>query len=70
MVDRLTKRSSQLHMNPFSGQVVPEFGDETIREVIEGPFRIIYQSFVTVIYVLAVVHGARILTKESLRDQG
>ena len=70
MVDRLTSRSIQIQEYPFSGQAVPEFGDESIREVIEGPFRLIYQFTTTATCVLAVIHGARILTKESLIDQG
>ena len=70
MVDRLTSRSIQIQEHPYSGQIVPEFGDETIREVIEGPFRMIYQSTARAIYVLAVMHGARIPTKETLTDKG
>ena len=37
MVDRLTSRSIQIHEHPFSGEMVPEFGDVAVREVIEGP---------------------------------
>ncbi len=70
MVDRLTSRSVQIQDHPFSGQMVPEFGNESIREVIEGPFRIIYQPLGSVLFVLGVIHGARILTENSLTEQG
>ncbi len=42
MVDRLTRRSIQIAEFPLSGRSVPEYEMEQIREVIEGPFRIIY----------------------------
>lgn len=70
MVDRLTSRSVQIHDHPHSGEVVPEFGDETIREVIEGPCRVIYRVDADTLYVLSVIHGARMLTPESLQNRG
>jgi toxin ParE1/3/4 len=42
MVDRLTRRSQQIVSHPKSGRIVPEFEIDKIREVIEGPYRIIY----------------------------
>ncbi|MEI7881209.1 MAG: type II toxin-antitoxin system RelE/ParE family toxin [bacterium] len=59
MVDRLTRRSEQIATFPQSGRIVPEYRLEQIREVIEGPYRIIYHIKSDQIDVLAVVHGAR-----------
>lgn len=59
MVDRLTRRSQQIADFPFSGRTVPEYEDESVREVLEGPYRIIYRTKSDQIDVLAVVHGAR-----------
>lgn len=42
MVDQLTRRSQQIAEFPFSGRRVPEYHIDQIREVIEGPYRIIY----------------------------
>jgi toxin ParE1/3/4 len=42
IVDRLTRRSRQIAGFPRSGRVVPEANDINTREVIEGPYRIIY----------------------------
>ena len=42
VVDRLTKRSMQLEQFPLSGRMVPEAEMSQIREVLEGPYRIIY----------------------------
>ena len=62
MVDRLTRRSQQIGEFPFSGRSVPEYEMEQIREVIEGPYRIIYYIKTDQIDVLAVLHGARDFT--------
>jgi plasmid stabilization system protein ParE len=59
MIDRLTKRSRQIGNFPYSGRMVPEFEEDQIREVIEGPYRIIYYIKPDQIDVLAVIHGAR-----------
>ena len=59
MVDRLTKRSRQIGSFPGSGRIVPEFEVEQVREVIEGPYRIIYYTRPDQIDILAVVHGAQ-----------
>jgi plasmid stabilization system protein ParE len=70
IVDRLTSRSIQIHDHPFSGEMVPEFGDESIREVIEWPYRIVYKVSESALFVLAVIHGSRLLTQESMDNQG
>jgi toxin ParE1/3/4 len=59
VVDRLTKRTQQIRNFPLSGRVVPEFNAPQIREVIEGPYRIIYYIKPDQIDVLAVIHGAQ-----------
>jgi addiction module RelE/StbE family toxin len=59
MVDRITRRSQQIADFPFSGRKVPEYDFEKIREVIEGPYRLIYHIKPDQIDVLAVIHGAR-----------
>ena len=70
MVDRLTSRSIQIQGQSMSGEMVPEFGDVTIREVIEGPYRLIYQAVGSTLFVIAVIHGARTLTTELLETKG
>ncbi|MBI5192300.1 MAG: type II toxin-antitoxin system RelE/ParE family toxin [Nitrospirae bacterium] len=61
MVDRLTRRSQQIADFPLSGRKVPEFEMEQIREVIEGPYRIIYHIKPDQIDVLAVIHGSQVI---------
>jgi plasmid stabilization system protein ParE len=65
MVDRLTRRSRQIAEFPQSGRVVPEYQMEQVREVIESPYRIIYCIKPDQIDVLAVVHAARNVLRES-----
>jgi addiction module RelE/StbE family toxin len=59
LVDRLTRRSRQIADFPLSGRKVPEYEMDQIREVIEGPYRIIYYIKPDQIDVLAVVHGSQ-----------
>jgi toxin ParE1/3/4 len=59
VVDRLSRRSEQIALFPLSGRIVPEFRLDQIREVFEGPYRIIYLIKADCIEVLAVIHGAR-----------
>jgi plasmid stabilization system protein ParE len=59
MVDRITARSKQLGRFPQSGQVVPEFGDPSLREIVEGAYRVIYRVLEKKVSVVAVVHAAR-----------
>lgn len=59
MVDRLTRRSSQIAGFPFSGREVPEYRLKQIRQVIEGSYRIIYFIKSDGIDVLAVLHCAQ-----------
>jgi len=61
MVDRITRRSSQVERFPELAGVVPEYADRSIREVLEGPYRIIYRIRPDSIVVLAVIHAARVL---------
>jgi plasmid stabilization system protein ParE len=66
MVDRITGRIKQIRQFPNSGQMVPEFNDPSIRELLEGPYRIIYRVEPKRIAVLALIHGARTLTRDNL----
>jgi toxin ParE1/3/4 len=59
VVDRLTRRTQQIRNFPSSGRVVAEFNAPQIREVIEGPYRIIYYIKPDQINVLAVIHGTQ-----------
>ena len=64
MVDRLTSKSKQAGSFPASGQAVSEYQQPNIRELLEGPYRIIYRIDQGQVVVLAVIHGASLLPPE------
>ncbi|HEY6435854.1 MAG TPA: type II toxin-antitoxin system RelE/ParE family toxin [Ignavibacteriaceae bacterium] len=43
-IEKVIQRVDQLEMHPKSGRIVPEFNLDTIRELIEGNYRIVYQN--------------------------
>ncbi len=63
MLDRITRRSMNLATAPFMGWMVQEYDDESIREVLEYPYRIIYKVLTDRIDILAIVHSARRLPR-------
>jgi toxin ParE1/3/4 len=59
MVERIFARTKQLAAFPQLGAVVPEYEDESLRELLERPYRIVYRVLPDRVDVVAVVHGAR-----------
>ena len=41
------------------GQIVPEFGDASVRELLVRPYRLVYRLEPEDVTILAVIHGAR-----------
>ena len=58
-LEKLLERVDQLESFPKSGRVVPEFNVDTIRELIEGNYRIVYKISTTQIAIVRVHHAAR-----------
>ena len=57
---KLLSRVDILEKHPFSGRVVPEKEDETVRELIEGNYRIFYKvERKSTIFILRIHHGAK-----------
>jgi toxin ParE1/3/4 len=59
LIDRIFIHTRMLADHPFLGPVVPEYEDETLRELFEDPYRIVYRVFDERVDVVAVVHAAR-----------
>ncbi len=59
--DKLSSRVDQLIFHPLSGRVVPEKEDSSIRELIEGNYRIIYRVVRNKVYVLRIHHASRLI---------
>ena len=61
-VNQLFSSTDILEDHPQAGKVVSEFEIDTIREIIRGNYRIVYQIIETQeIQILAVHHSARLL---------
>jgi toxin ParE1/3/4 len=58
---KIIKAVEVLKDNPEIGRVVPEFNKKDIRELIFKNYRIIYKIDKDTIYILAVIHGSRLL---------
>jgi plasmid stabilization system protein ParE len=61
LAERLVAAVSRLELFPQSGRVVPEVGDESLREVIYGNYRLVYRLQVDLVEVVTVYHAARLL---------
>ena len=59
----LYESTTRLRLSPRSGQVVPEFNLEHVREIIFGDYRILYEVAEGACYVMAVIHGSRDLSR-------
>ena len=58
-IEKIINRVSQLENFPKSGRVVPEFDNASIRELIEGNYRIVYKVFTDQVAIVRVHHAAR-----------
>ena len=61
VVKKIVDTTHNLSRFPFAGRVVPEFGEENIREKLVYSYRIIYRIQEETITIAAVVHGKRLL---------
>ena len=67
-VSKIYNRVESLKRHPYSGRIVPEFEDTSIRELIEGNYRIIhYLVNEDRIDILRVYHTARKMEKSKLK---
>jgi plasmid stabilization system protein ParE len=63
IIERIFARSEHLSSQPRLGPIVPEYEEDTIRELFENPYRIVYRIADQQIDVVAVVHAARRLPR-------
>jgi plasmid stabilization system protein ParE len=61
VVKKIVDTTRNLSRFPFAGRVVPEFGEEDIREKLVYSYRIIYRIQEETITIAAVIHGKRLL---------
>lgn len=61
VVKRILDLVKTIPDQPLSGRIVPEYGDDSIREKFYSHYRIIYRIKDDVIEIAAIYHGARLL---------
>jgi toxin ParE1/3/4 len=64
VVKKILDVTRNLSYFPFSGRVVPEFDEETIREQLAYSYRVIYRVQGETVTIAAVIHGRRILGRD------
>ena len=64
VVQTILSTTRKLSPFPFSGRVVPELSDESIREWFAYSYRIIYRVENEIVTIAAVIHGKRLLNVE------
>lgn len=63
-LEDLFERIELLQVLPESGRIVPEIGISSIREIIFGQYRVIYQLAGEQIMILTVRHGKQLLNQD------
>ena len=60
----------RLSISPQRGRIVPEIRKPEIREIFFGNYRIIYRLRSSVVEILTIYHGARLLMPDELGLEG
>jgi len=60
-VAAIVEHIETLSAHPDIGRVVPEFNDDSIRELIHSPFRVVYLSEIESIKIIRVWRSERLL---------
>ncbi|MEX0724550.1 MAG: type II toxin-antitoxin system RelE/ParE family toxin [Gracilimonas sp.] len=60
----IIERAEKIIDQPKQGRVVPEYKKEFVREVFVHPYRIIYELRKERIFILTVIHEARMIPKK------
>jgi len=68
VVRALVDAADSLAAFPLRGRVVPEHGQEDVRELLLRPYRIIYRVSVDEVVVLSVMHGHQLLPGDVERE--
>ncbi|ARV62605.1 plasmid stabilization protein [Nostocales cyanobacterium HT-58-2] len=66
VVQKILDSSDKLSNFPGSGSIVPEFNEDTIRELFAYTYRIIYLIQEDTVTIAAVIHGKRLLAQKNL----
>ena len=66
-INKIHQRVWVIADNPFSGRIVNEFNEKSIRELIEGKYRIIYKIKTdNQVDIVRIYHSARLLKRNEI----
>jgi plasmid stabilization system protein ParE len=65
-VQKIFEAPRSLIQHPKLGRVVPEIGNESIRELFVFQYRVIYEIKPNEILILTVIHGKRLFDKDKI----
>ncbi len=67
-LEKLIDSERIIAINPLIGRIVPESNDKSIREIIKGNYRVIYQiRNDNSAFILTVFHASRLLSEKDLK---
>jgi len=72
-VTHVIEETERLASFPFQGRTIPEFGDSAQRELIIGTYRLFYTVRGHNVYIVTIVHGARLVdpgSRNGLTESG
>ena len=61
VVKKVYYEAEKLRNLSYKGRIIPEFEQETMREIFVYNFRVLYQIELETINILAVIHGKQLL---------
>ena len=59
MVSRIIAAIDRLESYPRLGRIVPEYQDDSIREILVGNYRVVYRHRGEVVGLIGLVYGGR-----------
>ena len=68
VAERLFAAVERLSEYPLSGRMVPELNEQTVREVVDAPYRIVYRVRADVLAIIAAAHSARQFPSDVVRS--
>ena len=67
VVSKILAVTKSIPQHPFIGRIVPEFDEENIRERFIYSYRLVYEIKKSIITIVAIIHGKRLLENVSER---
>ena len=61
VIEKIILRIDQLENFPKSGRVVPELNNNSIRELIQNNYRIIYKATTQEIFIVSIHHSSKFM---------